>query len=1140
MENHIIIKEDGSRLLWKNNRLNKKFCLLYHDNNQKYIFTPQSNLKCKLFMIGGGGAGGYYFGGGGGAGAAYINNNFTFEQGKTYTFSIGTGGTCDIKDFDNLFNSGLSLKVYNNTSPNLNNISFNFDDYSSLNINSTEIIQSFIVNNITINTSIFNSNTTYIWDGYIKSTIKEEDTNKIVSVRFNSKIKTFMWFNTYTYTTTNALISTTGETNIQEVKVLQLDPNKFYNVKIIAYNFDTSNNSNFNIDFVNCELFNYNKTYENYNVVPATETTLTFKTVSTNENSVISCKGGGTGGFGLYNQNENLNGGCGGGSGINKVKGVSTNNNPIYNGTDGAVGNYCGGGGGIMSSGNNNRGGDGKIINWFDQSLLFGAGGNGANYKDERKLGYGCGGNGGDCCYFSKSIINNNGNNGCILIYADDSNDITEHFVDIKNQLPDVSAITKTTNYLRDNPLAIASKLIDESFLITNNSTNIVDAKVYSDRKNYFNRSLSFGDLAVNDVNSSNNAVNPVTDNNNMHNFIYDVLVISKIYAVSYRLLYHHYKVNCGGDITKFATFMDTAKIQFTQANTFNSYSEITYNSENNDSNIIKFNNLFLINNLGLHVNKIQNDYAAINSIYIGADGTNSSSGCPNIKKDVFQASIEDICGTNGDGYHVPAYHNVSTGAFIKGFELFKNNTTNSIPYDSNINKINVTTGTDGSNTYETDKTGTSDIDIEFNQYTINCLTRTSLSNLYETYKNKIITSGNIDTYENTRILLYLEAFNNILNTNSYTSLLPTLKYNMFYYNSIIYNVIIQYEIFMHQSGRVSISSVSKTSNSTFIATASSGTSILTSYVNLIHTNFDTDIAILKNNLDQIILKNINTPDNVTKTINEIVTIINTNNQTDNTFTKNQQKLNDMITKYNSEFDKNNNLLYYYKIIIIIALFLILVIFFIFSITSLDNNTKIGIYVLIIFFVIILLIYYNNYFIITENFVIINNKDIEGPSDSNVYSKTSAEFNYNQYKLSLIDYLTKITKIMANATINKDMLFPIKSFSDKADDVRRNKAEYYKLKAINLESSIEILKKSTNDYYYYIILIVISTIILLFSLILLLLNPEMLIQVIALAAIFVIILIYYISYKLNKSTRLAENKNYWANYNPSKSTLDDL
>ena len=327
MENHIIIKEDGSRLTWNTNRLNKKFCLLYHDNNQKYVFTPQTNLNCQLFMIGGGGAGGYYFGGGGGAGAAYINNNFTFEQGKTYTFSIGTGGSCDIADFNNLFKSGLALTVYNNTTPNLNNISFNYDDYSSLGITSSGIMQSFIVNNITINQTIFNTNTTYIWEGYIKSTIDENDgTDKIINIRFNSKIKTIMWVNTYHYTTENAFISTTGETNIQEIKALKLDPNKFYNIKIIAYNFDTSNNANFNVEFVNCKLYNYNKTAEIYNVTNATDTILTYKTVSTNDNNVISCKGGGTGGFGLYSQNTNLNGGCGGGSGINKIKGVSDNN----------------------------------------------------------------------------------------------------------------------------------------------------------------------------------------------------------------------------------------------------------------------------------------------------------------------------------------------------------------------------------------------------------------------------------------------------------------------------------------------------------------------------------------------------------------------------------------------------------------------------------------------------------------------------------------------------------------------------------------------------------------------------------------------------------------------------------------------
>ena len=63
-----------------------------------------------------------------------------------------------------------------------------------------------------------------------------------------------------------------------------------------------------------------------------------------------------------------------------------------------------------------------------------------------------------------------------------------------------------------------------------------------------------------------------------MHNFIYDVLVISKIYAISYRLLYYYYSVDCNGDITKFADFMKNAKIKFTNSNVYNSNSDVTNN----------------------------------------------------------------------------------------------------------------------------------------------------------------------------------------------------------------------------------------------------------------------------------------------------------------------------------------------------------------------------------------------------------------------------------------------------------------------------------------------------------------------------------------------------------------------------------
>lgn len=1122
MENHIIIKEDGTRLPWNTNKLNKHFCLLYHDNNKKYIFTPQTNLKCQLFMIGGGGAGGYYFGGGGGAGAAYINNNFTFEQGKTYTFSIGTGGTCDISNFNKLFNSGLSLNVYNNTSPNFNNLSFNYDDYSSLGIDSSGIMQSFIVDNITINPTIYNTNTTYIWNGYIKST--STDNNSVITIRLNSKIYTIIWINTYQFTYDNAFIKTNGDK--EEVKVFQLDPNKFYNIKIIAYNFDTSN-PNFNVNFDNCKFYNFNKNNEKYNVVPATDTIMTFKTISSNENNVISCKGGGTGGYGLYNNNTNLNGGCGGGSGINKIKGISTNNNPIYNGNDGAVGNYCGGGGGIISPGTNNIGGEGKILQWFNETLLFGAGGNGANNNENRNLGYGCGGNGGDCCYFSKSLINNNGNNGCIIIYI---NNTTEGFTDLSGnsaddiELVDTSSTSKTNHYLRDNNTALVSRLINDSYLITLDPNNSFNVSAAGDRSTYFNTLLtqSFLKLAV----ERTAVASTPTDNNNMHNFIYDILVITKIYAVTYRLLYNHYKITLGSNIIAFANFIKFAKIKFKNGNTGSDKSEI-------NNNIIYLNNIFNITNLKINsTSSSEVKYNDTDGIYIG-----NTIGSPNIDKTVFDASKQDIIKDNN--LSVPFYHNHSNNQYnnIDGLVLFYTNTDTL----SNINKISNTyiqTNSGGyPNTYETINNSTTDVIFRFydsltDDSTNGFLTRNSLTNLYTTYTNNI-TSDNtrLELYEYTRILLYMETFNTILNTNAYTSLLPTLKYQMFAYNSILYNVIIQYNIFMYQKDRLIYDSGSFT-------VPSAATTPTLSTLTDVYTKIDNTINKCGSNLNNI-TSNINSPNDVTDTLKIIVNMQKDKDITDTDYNKYQKDLNESINKYNDEFKNYNLILYYYKIIIIAALFLILLIFFIFTLNTIDNNAKIGIYIFIILFIIILLVYYNNNIKVSENFVIYNDKN---NSSSSCYAKTSGDntIDYSSYKTALNSYNTAILKFISNATIDKNLLTPTYMFNKNINTIRKNKAEYYKLKKINIENAIELLHKSSNSYYYFMIFIIMSIIILLFSLILLLINQNMLIQIIGIAAVFIIILIYYITYKINKPTRLAESKNYWANFNPSSETLKSL
>jgi hypothetical protein len=114
------------------------------------------------------------------------------------------------------------------------------------------------------------------------------------------------------------------------------------------------------------------------------------------------------------------------------------------------------------------------------------------------------------------------------------------------------------------------------------------------------------------------------------------------------------------------------------------------------------------------------------------------------------------------------------------------------------------------------------------------------------------------------------------------------------------------------------------------------------------------------------------------------------------------------------------------------------------------------------------------------------------------------------------------------------------TYIQKLSVVKNEKAEIYKIKKINLMNSIEILKKNSNFYYNIILLIAISIIILNIGLILFLISPAMIIQIIIVCFIPFIILVYYISYNIQKSTRLAENKNYWSNYNPSSTTLSDL
>jgi hypothetical protein len=1364
MQEHKITKEDGTNITWTSSRNNSNyFCLLYSDNKQKFKFTPNENLNCELFMIGGGGAGGYFFGGGGGAGASYINNNYTFKKNKTYTFEIGNGGMCDIADINKLFKSGLTLNIYNNTTINLLNINFTNDDYSSLGIQSSGMMQSFNVNNITIPSSIFHNNTTYIWDGYIKT-----NSTGYFNVNINSKIKTIIWFDKFVYNNTNALIE---GNNITDVKIIQLESNRFYNIKIIAYN-DDNNSNNFNITFEGCQLFNFDKNEEKYVYIPATDTSLTYRN-DDNTFETIRCKGGGNGGCGFFNKNTNLDGGCGGGSGINKIKGSSIIG-AIYNGYDGAVGDYCGGGGGIMSAGRNNIGGDGKIINWFNETLIFGAGGNAAKLSETRNLGYGCGGNGGECCYYSKLLINNNGNNGCILIYVKSSETFTTNLS--RPRITEGFA-NKDTNMLPDD--SIAKKIIENSFKISKysfaSSPNSPTRSMFLAQNQIDMQYLELADIfdiGTKQTTDSGGSILHIDTFKNEY-FIFDMLIISKLYAIIYRLYWYHYNKTLQGDTIRWKDFCENAIITLT-----NDASPSTTSIKDYTINI---NNLVSLTSLRLTTPVKSNDNTYNNSLYTTSGASSAYvNGDVNISSTIINEYSKQIDTINNN---VPIYHNVSSSG-------------ENISLLSNIVSA-ITTAACAINFGLASVTIASETAEDFNICgSANRITRSDVNNYNTVSSSSTRFTTNIDDYLVMRKYIYLEALNTIFNTNP-DIILATLKYNMYYYNLVVYNVAIQYGLVKIQNERISvtnsldsrqsicykgdvgnmqttrdflygkipisvaeqsaitvrngiklrftfpaansassvyvwdtlggkladapwysgtpltvpdltipsnysdgitsstglsISIVNSSGNIAAFATSSSkntydptmftiagatatksidvsisfpqlsipaetgtfnsasitGTGpyamvdkrgkiielggFTTSVVNRIYyraapditlsrstqdppLEYDiiltaTDVVSYNNDLNKtniglytlkkssdksaysnngsIVLKpqygmvcpvdflgpstiyrktiatsagvttNINNDLNyLINNVNMLSTELNASKQyantiknlsetssdnitTSNDFYNKQQDLNKTINEYNGELKNFNNISFYYKLVVAFALLLTIIIIFIFGTKSIDNNSKISVYAIIIVLIIIAFILYKQYSGVKEGFTAIY-KDSERPNlgDAVSFPVITGSNSINTYKIAVEKLINKVILSLTNSNIG-DNLNSSLTYIKKISVIKNEKAEIYKIKKMNLMNSIEILKKNANFYYYMIIAIFVSIIILNIGLILYLLNPAMVMQIVILCIIPFIVLIYYISYYIHKSTRLAENKNYWANYNPSSTTLEDL
>lgn len=125
-------------------------------------------------------------------------------------------------------------------------------------------------------------------------------------------------------------------------------------------------------------------------------------------------------------------------------------------------------------------------------------------------------------------------------------------------------------------------------------------------------------------------------------------------------------------------------------------------------------------------------------------------------------------------------------------------------------------------------------------------------------------------------------------------------------------------------------------------------------------------------------------------------------------------------------------------------------------------------------------------------------------------------------------------------SITGDTLTPVNDFVDQANSMRRRRILFYKNKIAEYTHASELLKKNADDYYYLMTLIYYSIVIALVALAFLLLFPTMLFTIIIFAILIFLILLIYIIYRINRATRLFNDKNYWANFNPTPEVIQSL
>lgn len=517
-----------------------------------------------------------------------------------------------------------------------------------------------------------------------------------------------------------------------------------------------------------------------------------------------------------------------------------------------------------------------------------------------------------------------------------------------------------------------------------------------------------------------------------VNNYIFDLIIISKLYAIIYRLYWYHYNITCEKDKVRWINFCENQKLIL-----YPSTSDNKSNITNNEIHIYK---LFDISNLHF------NDSTLINydNIY-------------NIDADIL-----DKYNKYNDKY-IPLYDNINdnTKKILNTFSFIFSTDVTEIAGLINL----------------LDSSGFS-----------KSANFTSLSSLTDNAKK--------------RFTLYIDEFKNILSLNS-NNFDAKLKYKMYYYNFVLYNAIIQLKLPLLKTYYVNKS---------------------TQQIN----DIKNDIEILNNNLKYII-KNKNKKNIKTiKNINEILDVKDINNSII-TFSA-------VTDKYKNEWKIYNKGLFYYRLLLILIM-IIFIIIVIISNLVIDINIIINIFIikiLILILIIIILYYYKQPKI--EHFASYNDDNDNYKLTANNYINYINNFfnyenNYDYKKIEADDFKLK------NSYAYK--LLESNNIDNLSSTEYEKKIEYYKIKSIDLEDAIKVLKISNNQNYYIILMIYYTFIFALIGLIFYYQYPDKFYTILCFISICFIIMILIISIKMHKSNNTNNNYYYWSNLNPSSLNEND-